>query len=96
VIVLFGKKQRPIQGMLIIPAGNDYPDRSSIATPWLWSEGYPGMPVGTQVTIIVGDPCDPMLTQQEDMALKHITGLTLKGVVEKNWNTSQADLSKAQ
>lgn len=89
VTVVFSKIKRRFPSMMIIPEGNNFPDLSSIATAWLWSENCPDMPEGTTVKITVGEPCDPMLTPEEQTSLAAHNGLSIKGVVTRNRNTEK-------
>ncbi|MBT8050229.1 MAG: hypothetical protein KJN61_07460 [Gammaproteobacteria bacterium] len=83
VSVTIGEDQHNVSGMLIIPQGNDYPETSSSATAWLWSEDSISASVDTVVTITLGEPCDPMLLPEEESALAIHTGTFLEGVIKR-------------
>ena len=85
--IAFGENLQKIQGMLIVPNGYGFSEESSGATAWLWSEDCSDAPTDAKVTVTLGEPCDPMLTQEDQRVLMAQEGLTLEGVVSRNWNT---------
>ena len=85
--IIFGENHQQVPGMLIIPQGNGFPEATSTATAWLWAEDHPDSPVETKVGITIGKPYDPMLTPEEHLTLSDHSGLTLEGVITKNWDT---------
>ena len=85
--IAFGENRQKIQGMLIVPNGNGFSKEISGATAWLWSEGHCNAPAETKITVTLGESCDPMLTQEDQRGLIAQEGLTLEGVVTRNWNT---------
>ena len=87
----FNKKQQNLESMMIIPETNQFPDISKKANAWLWSGNCIDIPEGAHVKIIVGKPCDPMLTPEEKKALLTEIGLRLEGVVVKNRNSVICD-----
>ena len=44
-------------------------------------------PADAKVTVTPVEVCDPMLTPEDQLALKAQEGLTLEGVITRNWNT---------
>ena len=85
--IAFGENRQKIQGMLIVPTGDGFSEESSGATAWFWSGDDRNEPAETEVTVTLGEPCDPMLTQEDQRVLMTQEGLTLEGVVTRNWNT---------
>ena len=85
--ITFGDNLQKTEGMLIVPNGNDFSDSISGTTAWLWSEDCNDAPADTKVTVTLVEPCDPMLTLEDQLVLKAKEGLTLEGVVARNRNT---------
>ena len=73
--------------MLIVPKGNGFSESGPCATAWLWSKDCSDAPADTKVTVTLGESCDPMLTPEEQQILITQEGLTLEGVITRNWNT---------
>ena len=87
VIVSFRNHHHRTTGMLIVSRGNDFCKSNPIATAWLWTANYKSAPVDTQLTIPLGNVCEPMVPEEVISVLGCHNGLTLKGVVTRNWNT---------
>ena len=85
--IAFGENLQKTEGMLIVPNGDDFSDSISGTTAWLWSRDCSDAPTDAKVTVTLGKPCGPMLTQEDKLVLKAQEGLTLEGVVTRNWNS---------
>ncbi|MFC1778468.1 hypothetical protein ACFL3I_14230 [Pseudomonadota bacterium] len=85
--ITFGENPKRLSGMLIVPEENSFSKVAPIATAWLWSEDHSDAPAETSVTVTLVESCDPMLTQDEQQGLITQKGLTLEGVVTRNWNS---------
>jgi hypothetical protein len=85
--VIFSRNNQQVSGMIIVPQGNEFPDSSALATAWLWSGDHTDAPVKMNVSIVLGEPCDPMLEPEKRSNLATHSGLTLEGVITRNWNT---------
>lgn len=86
VTVSFGENENQVSGMLIVPQRSSISESSPSADAWLWLEDRHIIPVETLVRIILGEPCDPMLSQEDNAQLASNKGLCLNGLVRVNWN----------
>ena len=87
VSVAFRMQRERVDGMLIIPEWNIFPDASATCEAWLWADECTDMAPHTEVDIQISDTCDcdhKLVPQKGEQALPYF-GLHLKGKITRNW-----------
>jgi hypothetical protein len=94
--------QQPTSGMIIIfrdkgrffekdktSQVQSHTENQVIAEAWIWVGDRLDMPKGSNLTLVIDEPCDPMydpkFNPEEYTPLLTQIGLRLEGVVTKNW-----------
>ena len=80
VDVVFEKRDA-VNGELIIPEFNDFPEFSNLVKAWLWLNKPVKIEPGTEVTAILREPSDYKITEQQYNELLAHQGLRIKGSV---------------
>ena len=75
------RENRHINGELIIPEFNDFPEVSKRVKAWLWLDEQVKLEPGAEIKIILREPSECMITEQEYNKLLTHQGLTIKGFV---------------
>jgi hypothetical protein len=91
VTAFFARQSNGFQCMLIVPSRNLFPESTSTASAWLWSEDCVDMPPGTGVDLKINASCDSVLPDERSKALSARTGLHIQGVIVRNWKTDRPE-----
>ena len=88
VLLTFGQQIQQMNGMLIIPEENKFPEMSASCEAWLWMDDNIDVVLGTKVDIQIIRPDDSMLPlQKHKQLLLHFSGRHLQGKITRNWDT---------
>ena len=88
VEIEFGKNKKRINGMMIIPEGNTFPEITDTCEAWLWLDDklFQVNP-GTEIEIKIVKCCDFNISPNELNRIIQYYGDIISGTLGKNWHS---------